>query len=390
MSRYLELLMKFDTRPWFIVNGDTNLLSKLKFTGADLKHLQNRQVAFYFYEPLFSRSHHNDRCPAFFDEDHEVHFPELDWLEDFCHNNGIKKVTAYVCDYRLKEYCEKWNLYPGIEIRTWDIFLADLCRSLVGREKHYQPDFFYKGYPFEHQVDKKYICLNYRYEGFRELMAGYLSSKWQSEGFLSFFHRHDREHFLKDLPLDPRTLSHWPQISAALERIQTEIPLTVDTENSKGLDAAGTSHPDADGKSNQRTEYDIYRWYNRSFLAIVNETRYGTYCGEISEKTLLPIQFMRPFLVVGGPKMLRYLREMGFETFSDVWDESYDDIEDHGERMKKILDVLDEVLSRPLEQLQQTLKSLEPRLLRNRRRLLYDLLPRMHQDLRQDIIKIDS
>lgn len=82
--------------------------------------------------------------------------------------------------------------------------------------------------------------------------------------------------------------------------------------------------------------------------------------------------------------MLRYLREMGFETFSDIWDESYDDIEDHQQRMEKVLEVIEEVLSRPIEVLQKTLKELEPRLMRNRLHLQQQLLPQMHQSLHRD------
>jgi hypothetical protein len=34
---------------------------------------------------------------------------------------------------------------------------------------------------------------------------------------------------------------------------------------------------------------------------------------------------------------------MGFKTFSNVWDESYDDIESHGDRMMSILALVEKI-----------------------------------------------
>lgn len=82
--------------------------------------------------------------------------------------------------------------------------------------------------------------------------------------------------------------------------------------------------------------------------------------------------------------MLRYLREMGFETFGDIWDESYDDIEDHGLRVQALLRILDDILNRPLAELQELLWSLKPRLERNRSHLLEGLLPNMHNFIRTE------
>ena len=33
------------------------------------------------------------------------------------------------------------------------------------------------------------------------------------------------------------------------------------------------------------------------------------------------------------------MRELGFKTFSDFWDESYDETPDHAERLRKIVEV---------------------------------------------------
>ncbi|MNT37555.1 hypothetical protein D3C72_1736960 [compost metagenome] len=158
----------------------------------------------------------------------------------------------------------------------------------------------------------------------------------------------------------------------------------MDTTANKILVAQENVLPDFDGVSNQRGDYRFHKWYDEAFLAIVNETRFSTLCGEISEKALIPIMYMRPFVIVGGPYMLRYLREMGFETFGDLWDESYDEIADHGTRMQAVLHLLDDLLAKPLSEMQELLKNLEARLERNRHHLLFYLQKQMHEDLLKD------
>jgi hypothetical protein len=46
-----------------------------------------------------------------------------------------------------------------------------------------------------------------------------------------------------------------------------------------------------------------------------------------------------PFILVGPYKTLEKLRELGYKTFNEFWDESYDDIKDPRERMLKIVEL---------------------------------------------------
>ena len=73
---------------------------------------------------------------------------------------------------------------------------------------------------------------------------------------------------------------------------------------------------------------------------------------KITEKTYKTISF-HPFIIVGGCGILKYLRSLGFKTFPEMFDESYDDIEDNNERIdfiykevKKLCDMSDEELHR--------------------------------------------
>ena len=77
----------------------------------------------------------------------------------------------------------------------------------------------------------------------------------------------------------------------------------------------------------QNTNLDILQHYNRFQIEIVAET----YClGDTffpTEKTVRPIMAAKPMLIYGPRKFLVRLRNLGFETWSDLWDESYDELE---------------------------------------------------------------
>jgi hypothetical protein len=61
----------------------------------------------------------------------------------------------------------------------------------------------------------------------------------------------------------------------------------------------------------------------KTCFEIVNETDVFTTLF-FTEKTLKPILNKTPFLLCGSPFTLAYLKKLGFETFSNIFDESYD------------------------------------------------------------------
>ena len=75
-------------------------------------------------------------------------------------------------------------------------------------------------------------------------------------------------------------------------------------------------------------------------IQIVPETLFNTTKTHLTEKIFKPIVMKQPFIVVGCPESLRYLRSYGFRTFDGLWDESYDNEYDPDKRMDMIMDVI--------------------------------------------------
>jgi hypothetical protein len=67
-------------------------------------------------------------------------------------------------------------------------------------------------------------------------------------------------------------------------------------------------------------------WYNQTCYSIVLETakKWGVMSLFLTEKTYKPIAFKHPFMLMSGLGALAYLKSQGFETFDNIFNESYD------------------------------------------------------------------
>ena len=83
----------------------------------------------------------------------------------------------------------------------------------------------------------------------------------------------------------------------------------------------------------------------RGKLHIVVETDLGDgqYQQRITEKTLKSIATQKPFIIFGCPFALKYLHQLGFKTFDDVFDESYDTITDDIDRCEHVTSIIEKM-----------------------------------------------
>lgn len=75
---------------------------------------------------------------------------------------------------------------------------------------------------------------------------------------------------------------------------------------------------------------------------------------------------MQPFVLFSGPGSLEYLRNYGFKTFNDVWDESYDLETDHKKRYQILIDLIYDLSTRTNDQLQSMMEKIRPIVEHNR------------------------
>ena len=60
-----------------------------------------------------------------------------------------------------------------------------------------------------------------------------------------------------------------------------------------------------------------------------------------------------PFIILGRPGILKNLKEKGFQTFPELFDESYDEIEDDYERFTKVVSEVKRVCELDINELHE-------------------------------------
>ena len=99
--------------------------------------------------------------------------------------------------------------------------------------------------------------------------------------------------------------------------------------------------------------------YEKTYFSIVPETLFyemGTY---LSEKAFKPIAHLHPFVMMGRPGILKTLKRIGFKTFSDFWDESYDDIENPNRRFFALLKLVRSLNDKSIDELNELYKNVK-------------------------------
>jgi len=90
--------------------------------------------------------------------------------------------------------------------------------------------------------------------------------------------------------------------------------------------------------------------YVDTYFSLVSETiTYESNYSFRTEKIAKPLAMGHPFIVAANQGFYRDLRNIGFQTFSDLIDESFDTIEDAQQRMNRIVEVVDDLCQQDLD-----------------------------------------
>lgn len=206
--------------------------------------------------------------------------------------------------------------------------------------------------------DKKYMCLNLRPRSHRATLVSHLLAKsYLDEGIVTYFGEefgnqdsisvaaaNETQKFINEV--DPSGA-----LLESFQKLQTLSPLRFDRDSSEMRNNAYSNEnlrkwhhliPELTDETNIKTS---------TYFEIVTETWFEEGNVFVSEKTMRAITRMQFFIIVGSPYTLRYLKELGFKTFSPFIDESYDEIADPVERMKRILTEIDKILNLSKEEI---------------------------------------
>lgn len=85
-----------------------------------------------------------------------------------------------------------------------------------------------------------------------------------------------------------------------------------------------------------------------TWISVISEASFAENTCFISEKTFKPIANRHPFILYGNKHSLRFLRDLGYKTFYEFIDESYDDLESW-DRLNAIIKILKDIKVMPDE-----------------------------------------
>lgn len=101
-------------------------------------------------------------------------------------------------------------------------------------------------------------------------------------------------------------------------------------------------------------------YYQNSLISIVTETNWDLPEMTLTEKSFKPAKEKHPFIIVGVKGVMKAMRNLGFKTFSDFWDESYDNIDCPQQRMIAIAEVCRQIGEWSPKKIKEFKKSVKP------------------------------
>jgi hypothetical protein len=105
----------------------------------------------------------------------------------------------------------------------------------------------------------------------------------------------------------------------------------------------------------EKESFEVLRAYKKeiytdSYIHIVTETNFKNDIFP-TEKIINPMVVLQPFILVGAPEYLKYIKELGFKTFDGFIDESYDNEYDDAKRFELICKEIKRLSEIPLEEI---------------------------------------
>ena len=328
-----------------VLNGNLEQIHNFKIT-AD----SSTVIHFYLYEPIsvkvkgepFNQSYYSDFK---YNTDPDcIEIEELDSIIKFAETNNLSRsqIIVHTGDYKIEEFYN--NTYGQRLTLLCDDILIKHYGNILNKNDNYVFDLKYS-----------FLCPNWRYTKHRHLITAYLRNlntqySWYYKCTLETFQQNlwfDWEDFyLRNSEVGKKIVKGIDQLNAdGVKSLDIEALSVVNiNDGSKPFYPLTRTYkyyetPAATNSVNMELE----KHYNESFCIVVSETRFAQHTANISEKTYQAIQYKKPFILIGPPKSLEYIKTLGFKTFSDFWDESYDQETDHELRLLKIFKLFESV-----------------------------------------------
>jgi hypothetical protein len=272
----------------------------------------------------------------------------------FNYKNIVNDINQGRCLFIIDEHA-----HPCI-LNEYMTTLLDTCLSYIGIT---QPILILSTNPFNNNKKGKHFqCIFWNafelciksifsrsqkiYDSFHNIRFVCLNSKCRVHRYFLMYHLYDITNFLntsivsmkklssRDLLLDSVFTPHW-NLNELFKFTKT-LPYVTGYDD--------TTHPRiSDGQCGCAYGDTLStKIFNQTAIFITTESEYKSKDNYIfpTEKIYKPIGAKMPFIIFGQPGVCKYLQSLGYKTFNEIWDESYDEEHDTVKRVLKIKNLI--------------------------------------------------
>jgi len=293
------------------------------------------------------------------------------------------------------------------QITTMDFFLQEFSYDLA-----YILPFVYDSFPFddkyfkfleEYKKPKKYLCYNANLHGHRLFVLNWLFyNGLDKDGIVSAINRQENDRWELQTQIDmlfnfqetkyegfDKFDKKYKQYNFTHDYISTlydKLPINLDVDHkylqlddgSNIHNLLGKSYGDIPHELSEllgdirNDRYIHTEHFTDTYFSLVTETTWeslGWGIGNlvrVTEKIYKAVA-LHPFIVIGNKHTLKYLHSVGFKTFPEMFDESYDEIDDPLDRMVFIMREVERLCKMDIEELHKIYVSVLPKIKHNQK-----------------------
>ena len=226
-----------------------------------------------------------------------------------------------------EDFCKRHNLIPEINVEYFPTFRVDKTDLRLTLDKYkdieYQPGL----------REKLFLNFNRRYSDHRLVFYTSMVKKNLLDKFYMSMSANQPERDRTFADNMKYLVTRYPNLNFTEQDVveaEKPLPLILDNNNFN-------SYP----MENSMDAVESY--YQNSLINIISETFFFDKPIHITEKTFKPIAFKQPFIMIGSYGSLKHIKDLGFKTFNQFWNEDYDLIQDNEQRMLAILNIVEQI-----------------------------------------------
>lgn len=263
---------------------------------------------------------------------------------------------------------------PQCQLIYYSINLYSEFDNIKNINYRWIPEYHAYYYPiFKHAkintgpITQKFLCLNKRVDDIRWfLYKKFYTDNLLDQSLFSFLGENQLFGVHEDINSVSRAEESYQQsakLHPEIARLKTPSTMFKQLSNDQSLTQYKNINIQAVDVDPSWVGHDNF--YQETFCSVIAETAAAADKPNFSEKIFRTISHGHPFILIGSPNSLAMLRNLGFDTYDDIFDNGYDTEAVRDRRLIKIFDVIDQIAKLSIDDLNNLNQQLLPRRLHN-------------------------